>query len=896
MPPSELRKISRTQVKRNTPHPLKDAIDSSSSFPARVPLPPRPNTVPLFPVFTSCPPELRPHSTLRPEHWQHLLRDYPDLNFVHNIVGMATYGARIGYTGPPRVINANNHASALRIPTELSENITQELEAGRIKIVPHLPAAHIISPLGAVPKKANGVQTGWRRIHDLSSPHGSSVNDGIPQEFGSLIYQILDDAIALIAKHGKGVKLHKRDLKDAFRKIPVSPYDYWLLLFTWDGVTYADIFLPFGLCTAPFLFNMFAEGLHWILEYMYNQSLVHYLDDFLLVGGEDHSLFSQVCDHLGLEEKTSKAMDGHVVDFTGIELDSELMIARLPQDKLDRATKAVQDTLRLGYTSFKALRSMLGFLSFCARVIPLGRPFLRKLFNFARELSHLRRPTTRRRLSAEATQELCWWLTLLSKWTGVRLIRNNQQVTHLYTDASGTKGIGGWCPGGHAFSTRVPRRHRTKHINWKEAYAVLFAFAKWGPSWEGQQITIMCDNSAIVDAINKRSIRGDAINPLQLLFLTAALYDIDISACWLSSEENWIADSLSRFDFKRLANFQLDRLFDLSHREPGTPMFKLRQRLQAYFGTDLRQVPDLHTPLPGPSTNSLHDIMDITHSRSLSNPSLTGFPKQSSTPKPKQFGHTSLDSEATMSTSGSPPTSSRTSESSESSVAHFEFMAPRQFDHGPKLPRTSLPASYRHLATTTTMSTFERRSQQPSPPFSGQENSPGIPGIPQPHPSLYCLADPSHLSTEASSFIYPCQKPISSESVKTFHYLPLGTPAVPFVHSEYYSSAIPNHRRTRFSLHPAAPLTRNAGIDPTTYSGHSFHRGAANTAVAAGIPRDEVKGMGRWKSDAVDRYFSKSTTQAQLFSANRRLHVAPSSSTSILRFTPDTGSRSRGPS
>jgi hypothetical protein len=31
---------------------------------------------------------------------------------------------------------------------------------------------------------------------------------------------------------------------------------------------------------------------------------------------------------------------------------------------------------------------------------------------------------------------------------------------------------------------------------------------------------------AFVDAINKRSIRGDAINPLQLLFLTAALYDI----------------------------------------------------------------------------------------------------------------------------------------------------------------------------------------------------------------------------------------------------------------------------------------------------------------------------------------------------------------------------------
>jgi hypothetical protein len=170
---------------------------------------------------------------------------------------------------------------------------------------------------------------------------------------------------------------------DAFRKIPVSPYDYWLLLFIWDGIIYVDIFLPFRLRTAPFLFNMFAEGLHWILEYLFNQSLVYYLDDFLIIGGEEQSLFSRVCNHLGLKEKASKAMDGHVVDFTGIELDSENMPARLPQDKLTRVTKAVQDTLRLGYTSFKALPSMLSFLSFCARVVPLGRPFLRKLFNFS---------------------------------------------------------------------------------------------------------------------------------------------------------------------------------------------------------------------------------------------------------------------------------------------------------------------------------------------------------------------------------------------------------------------------------------------------------------------------------------------------------------------------------
>jgi hypothetical protein len=34
----------------------------------------------------------------------------------------------------------------------------------------------------------------------------------------------------------------------------------------WNGVYYKENCLPFGLATAPILFNLFAEALHWILE------------------------------------------------------------------------------------------------------------------------------------------------------------------------------------------------------------------------------------------------------------------------------------------------------------------------------------------------------------------------------------------------------------------------------------------------------------------------------------------------------------------------------------------------------------------------------------------------------------------------------------------------------
>ena len=82
----------------------------------------------------------------------------------------------------------------------MEANIESELRKGRIKLLPELPAHHFCSPLGLVPKNTNGIQVDWRTIFDLSSPESSSVNDGIPKEFGAISYESLATAIVLVAK------------------------------------------------------------------------------------------------------------------------------------------------------------------------------------------------------------------------------------------------------------------------------------------------------------------------------------------------------------------------------------------------------------------------------------------------------------------------------------------------------------------------------------------------------------------------------------------------------------------------------------------------------------------------------------------------------------------------
>ena len=105
------------------------------------------------------------------------------------------------------------------------------------------------SGLGSV-EKSEGSR---RMIMHLSAPQGRSVNDSIDRSAFTLSYITLDDAAALVARHGKGALelMSKVDLKSAFRLIPVRPNDLALLGCFWQASYYVDLQLPFGLRSAP---------------------------------------------------------------------------------------------------------------------------------------------------------------------------------------------------------------------------------------------------------------------------------------------------------------------------------------------------------------------------------------------------------------------------------------------------------------------------------------------------------------------------------------------------------------------------------------------------------------------------------------------------------------------
>ena len=248
----------------------------------------------------------------------------------------------------------------------------------------------------------------------------------------------------------------KTDLKSAFRLIPIHPDDWSLLGIYWQSQYYVDMYLPFGLRSAPFLFNQLSDALEWIVKHNYHiQHVIHILDNFFIAEESklacltSFSTLLRVFMSLKAPVVSSKTIGpSQEIEFMGIVLDSVRMEARLPQDKLSR----IHDLLN----SFKSrhsvgrveLQSLIGTLQFACKVVVPGRTFLQRAINLTRgvpsRFHHIR-------LNNEFFKDLDMWKVFLANWNGRTFFLDSSPTPtpdlELYTDAAGSIGFGGYVAG-----------------------------------------------------------------------------------------------------------------------------------------------------------------------------------------------------------------------------------------------------------------------------------------------------------------------------------------------------------------------------------------------------------------------------------------------------------------
>ena len=124
----------------------------------------------------------------------------------------------------------------------------------------------------------------WRLIVDLSFPVDTSKNDGINPSLCSLAYARVEEVAKAEFEQGIGTELAKADIKAAYRLVPVHPQDRPLIAMQWQERVYLDTALPFGLQSAPKLFNALADAIERCTKNQGASQLWHYLDDFITIG------------------------------------------------------------------------------------------------------------------------------------------------------------------------------------------------------------------------------------------------------------------------------------------------------------------------------------------------------------------------------------------------------------------------------------------------------------------------------------------------------------------------------------------------------------------------------------------------------------------------------------
>ena len=514
-----------------------------------------------FPNSSPIPLPAALHSITTPlnrDAWALWLNHHPDQEFAQWVLSGITNGFRIGFDHSTHTCRPakRNHPSALERPTVVAQSLSKETTAKRLigPIDPtHFPQAHT-SSLGVIPKKH--AENKWRLILDLSRPRGNSVNDGIPKPLCSLSYTSVESIVQKIVSNGQGTLLAKIDVESAFRNIPVHPQDRHLLGMLWEGGLYVDTVLPFGLRSAPKIFNAVADALEWIARERGVTQLDHYLDDFITMGAP-HSmecstnlnLLVNTCKVLNMPLSLSK-LEGPTTQlvFLGIEIDTVAFQLKLPEQKLRRLFTTTRDWITKKCCKKRDLQSLIGQLHDASIIIRPGRTFLRRLLDLLKA-AHKYPQEAILRLNLESRSDILWWYTFITSWNGLSIMRalnkSYPEIT-VTSDASGSWGCGAhW----QNLWFQHPWDDTTRHhnITVKELIPIVISVAIWGESWANKTVLCRCDNEAVVSILTTgTSKEKDAMALLRCLFFFAAHFNIHLTSTHIAGATNSLADALSR--------------------------------------------------------------------------------------------------------------------------------------------------------------------------------------------------------------------------------------------------------------------------------------------------------------------------------------------------------------
>ena len=145
------------------------------------------------------------------------------------------------------------------------------------------------------------------------------------------------------------------------------------------------------------------------------------------------------------------------------------------------------------------------------------------------------------RLNREFRSDILWWTNLIAPWNGVSYLFAGP-TSEFASDASGS-----WGCGAHTteswFQMQRNEQLSPLSITIKELLPIMFTVVVWGRRWQAQKVLCHCDTQAVVAVLHSRSSKQPQL--MHMVFVEA-LYGFELSASYIPTKANDLADDLSR--------------------------------------------------------------------------------------------------------------------------------------------------------------------------------------------------------------------------------------------------------------------------------------------------------------------------------------------------------------
>lgn len=364
------------------------------------------------------------------------------------------------------------------------------------------------------------------------------------------------------------------DDASAFHHIGIHSASWPLLGFSYDGVDYVWRVLPFGFCASPWVYHTLGDAKAAFLRSRSIPALA-YLDDSFLTNHVFTQGMSPRVQWLAACEATYVAI---LVSFLcgcflsikkcdikpstnqkylGMWCDSEKAVFRVPQERLDKMHRRLQEALDTNRISFNTLRSVAGQGMSMSVAIRPAALYTQAMFAMVALLeksgAHVGDLTAR--ASADLVGELRHWLGISATthegpWQVARHFA--AKLTSGASDASSLA----W--GGVVFAREefraggiFPPEWMPKHTNFKEMYALhhlLLQFCEAHPEvLRRAQVLIDVDSQAVVGVFNRGRAKDRAAHNLLIqMFRLQVDYGFLLSLKWIPTADNVVADAISR--------------------------------------------------------------------------------------------------------------------------------------------------------------------------------------------------------------------------------------------------------------------------------------------------------------------------------------------------------------